>query len=732
MKISWRTVGSAFAGKKRLRVLLPTAAICLGVAAVGVSLAADSLGIGSGGGSAFGAKQLALLVIGTLLAGSGLFFALPGNWSWAKDWGLHLRQHRSRAGILTAAGWLGLFTGWGQTAVVVYQKGFRGEPVGISHDYAWLIPVSNLAIFLGLGGVLHLVHRRWPRIVTYRIALFALAWLAVLGLVLMVPNISNVALAILAAGIALQFTRWATRHPETFARIVHFSLGWPIFVSRHPSGRTLSRNDAVPETGETPARIGARGNLPHPSPTRRQFLIGASAGIASVAIATRTGPIFQEQRSNARLLPATRPTPNVLFIVLDTVRAQSLSLLGHHRHTTPNLDRLSHQGVLFTHAVAPAPWTLPSHAAMFTGMQAGRLSANWWTPLDKTYPTFAEKLAANNYHTAGFVGNTLFCAREFGLGRGFVHYEDYHVTPSEALQTTSFGRTLVTDLKIRREDLGRRSAVQINGRFLRWLDSKDASPFFAFLNYYDAHDPYQPPSPYGVEFTGKESPLAHVPKPEARRMEAVRELQGAYEGCIAYLDEQVGQLLNDLERRDVLRNTIVVITSDHGEEFAEHGLMSHGNSLYATLLHVPLLLIHPTRIPQGLRVNAPVGLRDIGATLFDLLGLDSGGFPGCSLTRHWGEATCLQTQNPEAVLSEVSARSGQPDWYAVSKGPMKSLITDQYHYILDSQGTEELYDWFNDPWEQADLLSSKDMPTVDTQALLSNFRAELKALTGPL
>ena len=223
------------------------------------------------------------------------------------------------------------------------------------------------------------------------------------------------------------------------------------------------------------------------------------------------------------------------------------------------------------------------------------------------------------YLTAVFIAKTAYCSANFGLDRGFLHYEDYGISPGRIVRGSALARLIASDERLRdligvHELLGRKPAEQVNSDFLRWLDRREPGrPFFAFLNYYDAHDPYQPPA----EFARKFSPV--IPRGYFREgvrlpREVIDELRDAYDGAIAYLDHELGRLLAELRERGLLDDTLLIVTSDHGESLGEHGLMSHGNSLYLTLLRVPLVIVHPARIPAGRSIAEPVSLRDIPAT----------------------------------------------------------------------------------------------------------------------
>jgi arylsulfatase A-like enzyme len=189
-----------------------------------------------------------------------------------------------------------------------------------------------------------------------------------------------------------------------------------------------------------------------------------------------------------------------------------------------------------------------------------------------------------------------------------------------------------------------------------------------------------------------------------------------------------------LQRRGQLSNTLVVVTADHGEEFGEHGWFSHGNGLYLQGLHVPLLISFPGRIPGGVRVSERVTLRDLPATVIDLLG--SAGapvLPGRSLVGFWGQAPNSSQTGASPLVSEVRrARNAHP-WYAVSRGDMQSIIVGRHHYIRNGDGREELYDVVADPSEKRDLAHSPDSgPVIEAcrAALVSAIRNNARSATG--
>lgn len=434
---------------------------------------------------------------------------------------------------------------------------------------------------------------------------------------------------------------------------------------------------------------------------------------------------------------------NVILIVLDTVRADHLGLYGYVRDTTPNLAKLASRGVRFDRAFSTAPWTAPSHAGLFTGRWPHELSIGWDRPLDSTHATLAEVLAGAGYSTAGFVANTTYCSYETGLDRGFAHYEDYDVTLRGVLLCSSLVERSLNFVHkhpalANRLGLGglsagdRKDAARINHDFLGWLDGRGTTnrPFFAFINYYDAHHPYLAPDlEAGTPFGSKpDSPRDfrllktwwERDKLGISRDDLALALD-SYDRCIAYLDDQLGRLFEELRRRGELDRSVVIVTSDHGEHLGERDLFGHGCSVYRPELHVPLVVVVPGSCPASRAIDGPVSLRDVPATVFDLAGLPgSSPFPGRSLARAWKGGN----ESSDFVLSEVNSppdddpnRGRSP----AAGGPMTSAVRGDYHYIKAGDGREELFDLRRDPAERDDLAGRPDLAAV-----LDDFRAGLR------
>ena len=400
------------------------------------------------------------------------------------------------------------------------------------------------------------------------------------------------------------------------------------------------------------------------------------------------------------------------------------------------LFRSAQRGVTFDRAISTAPWTTPSHAGMFTGHYPSECSTDWDRPLDNRYPTLAELLAKQGYATAGFVANTFGCGYETGLDRGFAHYEDYSISVGELLIGSSLLRSLAHSDSLRRwvgnhQVITRKPAAAINHDFLAWQQQQSSRPFFAFLNYLDAHEPYLPPAPFDSKF----GISAHKDKYQARHDLRISFRYGRehlspeetqaeiddYDGAIAYLDQQIGLLLDELERRGALNNTLVVITSDHGESFGEHQDFGHGNSLYMPLLHVPLLVFFPSQVPANQEVSDPVSLRDLPATILELAGVSGKTkAPGYSLACHWISELPPGTVKTSAILSEVNVAPIRPGRYPTgASANMRSVLQEPLHYIRNANGREELYDIVKDPAEETNLLDEEEL-----KPMIRQFRNE--------
>ncbi len=592
-----------------------------------------------------------------------------------------------RGAALLVPIWLALLGAALEVVALSVQK--QADPLlRISEDFVWMAPLALFTIVLPIVA-LAIVIGRLRSEAGFALAVLGTSATVALNLFLAVPHLAHYAALLLAAGVGVQITRLSLRDPAGVTR--------------------LARRTIVPVV----------------------LMLVAGGGAVWYSLRPSPGP--------AAASAARADAPNVLLITLDTVRAANLGAYGYSRPTTPNLDRFAARGTVFERALTSSPWTLPSHGSMFTGRWAHELSANYTAPLDGAHPTLAEHLGAHGYTSAGFAANLGYCSHETGLGRGFHHYEDYPRSPGQIASSSTLVRTIADNFRLRAwlrndEHLNRVTAAEINERALAWISTHRDGPFFMFLNYFDAHEPYLPPAPYDTRFgpgrrRGKYSPLhrwlwdpklANTNLDEAERREEI----DAYDGALAYLDSEVGRFLDDLERRGVLARTVVIITADHGEEFGEHGTYEHGYSLYRAGVHVPLIVVAPgSEAPR--RVSTAVSIRSLAATVVDLVGLSGTPFPGPSLAPflRGGSGNPTGDAFAEPLLAEVSFAPGHPAWFPTSKGDMTSVAHDGVRYIRNGDGTEELYDFAGDPWEARNLAAQ-----TDQAARLASSRALLDSL----
>lgn len=412
----------------------------------------------------------------------------------------------------------------------------------------------------------------------------------------------------------------------------------------------------------------------------------------------------QEKVKTAALHPRAG-SPDVLLIIMDAVGANHLSTYGYARDTSPHLSEFASHCLFFEKAVAPSSWTLPSHASMLTGrLPTEHHAGEYDWRLDGRFPTLAEEFQKNGYRTAAFSGNTLLFNRRVGFGRGYIHFEDGSLL--ERLLQTTLGQRIQSRLvrsNIIDDLAGRQDARQISQDALRWM-RHGSTPFFVTINYFDAHEPLLPPPSYFHRFSARQSPLrAQYSWPGDVQLSAseIKDEVDAYDASIAYIDDQIAVLMQRLEAAGLLKNTIVVITSDHGQEFQEHGFMFHGRGLYWDLLHAPLLISWPGHLPNGARIPTPVALQSLPATLLRMAGIAPDPFPGPSLTDLWTAPGLAQNwPAPISQLAEMGASPRFPSYY----GAMESVVTPQWHYVLGGKRGQELYACCDD--EQRDLATT--------------------------
>jgi len=447
---------------------------------------------------------------------------------------------------------------------------------------------------------------------------------------------------------------------------------------------------------------------------RRWPLRAPATAFAAVAVLLAAGVVYYAVSSRGGATRAAAgevesgQRPNIVLITMDTVRADHLSAYGYGRETTPNLARLAEKGVLFENAVSATSWTLPSLAAIYTGLLPHQSGANAFRPLNPGWKTIESVLGQHGYATAGFNANYYYGESGWGLGGGFGKYDDDRTTLLYNLSRTLLGRAAVQPLyqNLERYDaFYRRNAADLNADVFRWLRHRPASrPFYVYINYFDAHSPYVPPAPFDHRFgklpesvvrrwSAKGGFRPSCPLPAADRQALI----DGYDNSLAYLDAQIGRLVKVLKSSPAGNNTIILITADHGEAFGEHGAYQHGNDLHREEIHVPLI-VYGAGIPTGKRIAPPVAIRKLFATAIDLALGNEVPLHAYSLARFWQTDAPQEIARP--VVSELSASLSEADAAGIS------LTTAQWHYILTTKGEQYLYNWATDPSEKDNLSAS--------------------------
>lgn len=580
------------------------------------------------------------------------------------------------ADALWIAVFLGLLAGVVEVVVALFKMFALNRFVWLSRDLLWMAPLAAVTFALIPGLVVALLARFW-RAVHIGWVVGLLAFCGIFALLLAVPRIAHYATAIVAAGVAFQLGVSARRSPGAWLRVA-----------------------------------------------RRGSLVLALA-VATLGIGERVWRVAAERIAVGRLAPASPDVPNVLLIIFDTVRRANLGLYGYSRPTTPRLEQRASQSVVFDFALSAAPWTLPSHASMFTGKFPDSTTGDWRGPMDDGQRTLASTLRERGFVTGGFVDNLLYTSYESGLDAGFLHFVDYPVTFPVIVRHFAPGRSAMVTGLLQSRTLGDvwravrgfnldkareaadepPNAARRSTQFLEWERRRGDRPFFAFINYFEAHGLFRPTAELERQFPG------------GKRLDW-------YDAAIAHLDAEVGRVLDTLEQRGVLDNTIVVITSDHGEHFGEHGLSGHANSLYLQLLRVPLLIRFPRAVPRGRVLPDPVTLQDLPATILHLAGMTAGtGIPGSTLSRLW-QASAQSSGSP--LYAALSQGINVAPEARNARGSLASLIDQGYHYIQGPGASEELYAYATDSLELSNVVA-----TPDVQAKVQQLRTSLRALSMP-
>jgi len=468
----------------------------------------------------------------------------------------------------------------------------------------------------------------------------------------------------------------------------------------------------------------------------------AAAGLGVILMAV--GFVLGAEPSPAvpqAAIAGTSTHPNIILIVMDTVRADHLSLYGYSRDTTPNLKKLAADSTVYGEAISAADITLTSHASIFTGLYPSWHGA-YCQPPEAAFgrsigavPTMAEELSHNGYYTLGVAAN-LYLRADFGLQRGFADFRIPRPVPvlagDESWYMLRNGMRRAINMVADTDQFDRlySRADAVNQEFFAMLRQPGLAraPFFAFFNYMDAHFPYIPPHPFDRLFPGKsrEATEANLDAIQEKVMEKSMDLPPAYtshtvsqyDGGIAYIDSQIGQLVDWLKRQKLYDNTMIIVTADHGESFGERRLFLHGNSLYANLLHVGLLVKYPHSAPAG-RVSTPVSLIDLFPTVMKAAGVPA---PAGLQGRDLRDPAAAEPRNlfSESFPCPVPHRPDCPGGCL-----LRSVVSWPNKFIWSSKGSPESYDLAADPDENHDIFGSLNKTA---QALAGDLRGWIKTM----
>ncbi len=405
--------------------------------------------------------------------------------------------------------------------------------------------------------------------------------------------------------------------------------------------------------------------------------------------------------------------PNIILISIDTLRQDHVGVYGYERNTTPVLDKIASEGVVFKNSYSTAPWTLPSHMSMFTGLPPSAHKVDIDNRiLGKDVALFTEVLSEKGYRTGGFF-SALYLKPVYGFSRGFDKY--------------------INQIK--------KHSDEITEKGINWIGLNKNDNFFIFLHYFDVHWPYRPPEDiapkFGVDVSikkwfkfGKLSYLRNFSDPNIKMSKDVRKkMINLYDGEIFRVDRSIGRLIEYLKKEEIYDNTIIIITSDHGEEFKEHDSFGHFHQLYSELINVPLIIRFPEKFPENQYINSPVSSIDIASTILHLVSVKvpaqfkKHGKNLLDLTERNGD---VNKSNRREIISET--KKGGTHHFAFLKNGYKYITQYKYRPLIKKKRWVKVNDKFfnslDDRPEEYDLLK-KPLNSQDQQKILDSMKMKI-------
>ncbi|MCK5737773.1 sulfatase [bacterium] len=431
--------------------------------------------------------------------------------------------------------------------------------------------------------------------------------------------------------------------------------------------------------------------------------------------------------------------PNVMFIVIDAARADRFSCYGNKNQTSPRIDQIAKEGVLFENAISAAGWTLPSHTSMFTGMHVSRHGAhNENHKLEEDLPLLPVELKKAGYQTAGFCRNDWVSAAT-GLDKGFDYFDNVIYE-----KTRHKWRRMLNYFHIRGKDSW---GFEINRQVKKWLKRKDdKKPFFMFVHYDELHLPYNIPKNFNTKFLPagmtyeeailvNQDPKSYYAGVTAMSKSDMETSKALYDCALAYQDSLVGDLYDYLQKTGGLDNTIFIITSDHGESLGDHGHFDHYYVLYDCLLKVPLVLRYPGVFEGGRHDESLVQTLDIFPTIRDMVELmnpaldDMQGLPLPPLTKAEDirEYTISERYQDLAGLKETFPKVDLSHLEKFEKDRKIAIRAAKYKLIQSEFFQSEFFDLETDPGETENLIDKQPELVAEFRQKIEDWRKSFKA-----
>lgn len=457
--------------------------------------------------------------------------------------------------------------------------------------------------------------------------------------------------------------------------------------------------------------------------------------------------------------------PNIILIVMDTARAANFSCYGYPETTTPNIDKIAKEGTLYQYAISPSTWTLPSHVSLFTGLYTSEHGVTGLDPatthLSQDYMTIAQFLSKCGYQTIGYSNNP-WISKLFGLTKGFdffklmlndrMFFDEDLLEISDTvskLENQNGVKKYVELVKIISKNRNRfknfinaayykfsvspirylfrdDGAKETTKQVIDWINKRGTSkPFFLFINYMECHAEYIPPKKYRPKninlfdvFKLNRNPLDYLFGKIEMPDNGYDKLEALYNGEYRYLDSKIGELYKSLKDNKLLDDTVLIITSDHGENLGEHNLLGHTFSAYNTLLHVPLIIRYPPLFPANEKITSEVQSLDIFETIRSIVDtktkiITSG---KCIIPKNISnKIRPLFSEYPGHIVSQLKKYNRQND----CNFSLSTVQISKYKYIRSSKGVDELYDLEADPGENYNIINEySDVANELKQALV--------------